>query len=78
MGKPCINGIQASTLYRILAIYFSSMKVNLHFKNDSETLVFSALSFLITGDEDKSTIKSINESVYSDITNRVNIITEEN
>ena len=77
MGKTCINGIQASTLYRILVIYFSLTKVNLHFKNDSATLVFSALSFLITGDEDKSTIKSINESVYSDITNRVNIITEE-
>ena len=77
MGKTCINGIQASTLYRILVIYFSLTKVNLHFKNDSATLVFSAFSYLITRDEDKQTIKCINESVYTDITNRVNIITEE-
>ena len=77
MGKICINGIQTSTLYRILVIYFSLTKVNLHFKNDSATLVFSAFSYLITRDEDKQTIKCINESVYTDITNRVNIITEE-
>ena len=79
MGKTCINGIQASTLYRILVIYFSLTKVNLHFKNDPATLVFSAFSYqiLITRDEDKLTIKSINESIYTDITNRVNIITEE-
>ena len=79
MGKICINGIQTSTLYRILVIYFSLTKVNLHFKNDPATLVFSAFSYqiLITRDEDKLTIKSINESIYTDITNRVNIITEE-
>ena len=78
MGKTSINGIQASTLYRILVIYFSLTKVNLHFKNDPATLVFSAFSYqiLITRDEDKLTIKSINESIYTDITNRVNIITE--
>lgn len=78
MGKICINGIHISTLYRILAIYFSLTKVNLHFKNDSATLIFSAFSYLITRDEDKLTIKSINETVYTDITNRVNIITEGN
>lgn len=76
MGKKCINGIRFSTLYRALAIYFSSTKVNLHFKNDSATLIFSAFSYMITRDEDKLTIKSINESIYTDITNRVNIITE--
>lgn len=76
MGKPCINGIRGSTLYRNLVIYFSLTKVNLHFKNDSATLVFSAFSYIITRDEDKQTIKSINETVYTDITNRVNIITE--
>lgn len=77
MGKICINGIHTSTLYRILVIYFSLTKVNLHLKNDSATLVFSAFSYLITRDEDKLTIKCINETIYTDITNRVNIITEE-
>ena len=77
MGKICINGIHTSTLYRILVIYFSLTKVNLHFKNESTTLVFSAYSYLITRDEGKQTIKSINESIYTDITNRVNVITEE-
>lgn len=76
MGKVCINGICISTLYRTLVIYFSSTKVNFHFKNDSATLVFSALSIINAGDEGKQTIKGVNESVYSDITNRANIITE--
>jgi|SRR6267154_100003 len=76
MGKMHIDGICTSTLYRTLAIYFSLTKVNFHFKNDSATLIFSVLSISNTGDEDKQTIKSINESVHFDITNRVNIITE--
>ena len=78
-GKIYNNGICISTLYRTLAISLSLTKVNFHFKNDSATLVFSAFSYqiLITRDEDKLTIKSINESIYTDITNRVNIITEE-
>ena len=78
MGKICINGIQTSTLYRILVIYFSLTKVNLHYKNDSATLVLSVFSLMITRDEDKQTIKSINVTIYSDITNRVNIKTEGN
>lgn len=76
MEKIHIDGICTSTLYRTLVIYFSLTKVNFHFKNDSATLVSSSISILNTGDEDKPTIKSVNESVYFDITNRVNIITE--
>jgi RNA-directed DNA polymerase len=76
MGKIYIDGIYISTLYRTLDIYFSSTKVNFHFKNDPATLVFSALSILNTEDEGKQTIKGINESVYPDITSRANIITE--
>jgi len=76
MGKVYINGIYISTLYRTLAIYFSLTKVNFHLKNDSATLVFSDISNLFTGDEGKLTIKSINETVCTDITNRAYIITE--
>ena len=75
-GKIYNNGICISTLYRTLAISLSLTKVNFHFKNDSATLVFSALSIVNTGDEGKQTIKGVNETVYSDITNRANIITE--
>lgn len=78
MGKRHINGICISTLYRTLVNYLSLTKVNFHFKNDSTTLVFSVICISNTGDEDKQTIKGINETIYSDITNRVNIITERN
>lgn len=76
MGKIYVNGICISTLYRTLVIFFSLTKVNFHFKNDSATLVFSALSNINTGDEGKQTIKGVNEAIYSDITNRAYIITE--
>jgi hypothetical protein len=76
MGKKHIDGICTSTLYRTLVVYSSLTKVNFHFKNDSATLVSSSISISNTGDEDKQTIKSINETVYFDITNRANIITE--
>lgn len=78
MGKRFIYGINLSTLNRILVTVFSLTKVNFHFKNDSATLVLSVSSTPCTRDEDKQSIKGINESVYPDITNRVNIITERN
>lgn len=75
-GNAYINGICASTLYRTLAINFSLTKVNSHFKDDSATPNFSALSICTTGVGGNQTIKSINETICTDITNRANIITE--
>ena len=76
MGKRHINGMCTSTLYRTLAIFFSLTKVNFHLKNDSATPVSSVVRISNTGDGDKQAIKGVNESIYSDITNSVHIITE--
>jgi len=76
MGNTCITGVCASTLYRTLVVNYSLTKVNSHFKNDSATPNSSELCIINTGVGGNQTIKSINETICTDITNSANITTE--
>ena len=76
IGNACITGVCASTLYRTLVVNYSLTKVNSHFKNDSVTPNSSKLCIINTGVGGNQTIKSINETIYTDITNSANITTE--